>query len=469
MANKFIDSTLLDKAIMMAVKAHSNTERRGKGFPYIVHPMEAMEIVSTITADQEILAATALHDVVEDTDMTLEDVRREFGDRVASLVASESETPVEGKSESESWRERKQAAISRLCNASHDAKIVALGDKLSNMRAIYRDYQELGDKLWDRFHAPGGKSDHEWHYRGLTNAFLALAGTFAFNEFTQLVSKVFGEPKPELIDMSEWEESGDGFTAISYNHKDGQRMMKLYADFIPEHVPLHELKTTWHIRQMGLNIPNAYRLVTDGKRVGVEFQCIAPKWSFARAISNEPERIEEFAHKYAMECKKLHATKCNTRNFPDVKDRFIKSVTDNKRLTEQQKAVITGFIKSVPEQQTCIHGDLHMGNIITNGKEDFWIDLADFSYGNPLFDLGCGYLQCFCLPEELCQKLYHVSKAQLQHFYTIFAKDYFETDNPQTHCKEIAPFAALYMIGYDNSAGMTPGMKEFIDEAFGFN
>ena len=57
MANNPLDTTLLDKAIIFAVKAHSGTERRGKGFPYIVHPMEAMEIVSTITNDQELLAA----------------------------------------------------------------------------------------------------------------------------------------------------------------------------------------------------------------------------------------------------------------------------------------------------------------------------------------------------------------------------------------------------------------------------
>ena len=86
MANKYIDSTVLDKAIIFAVNAHHNTERRGKGFPYIVHPMEAVEIVATITPDQELLAAAALHDTIEDTDVTVEDIRREFGERIAGLV-----------------------------------------------------------------------------------------------------------------------------------------------------------------------------------------------------------------------------------------------------------------------------------------------------------------------------------------------------------------------------------------------
>ena len=121
MANKYIDSTLLDKAILFAVRAHHNTERRGKGFPYIVHPMEAVEIVATITPDQELLAAAALHDTVEDTDVTVEQIRQEFGDRIAELVRSESDTFVQGVSEEDSWHDRKQAAITRLKNASRDA------------------------------------------------------------------------------------------------------------------------------------------------------------------------------------------------------------------------------------------------------------------------------------------------------------------------------------------------------------
>ena len=92
MANKPLDTTLLDRAIVFAVHAHAGTERRGKGFPYIVHPMEAVEIVATMTRDQELLAAAALHDTVEDTDVTVEQIRTEFGDRIASLVASESDT-----------------------------------------------------------------------------------------------------------------------------------------------------------------------------------------------------------------------------------------------------------------------------------------------------------------------------------------------------------------------------------------
>ncbi len=190
MANKPLNTELLDRAIVFAVRAHAGTERRGKGFPYIVHPLEAVEIAATMTPDQELLAAAALHDTVEDTDVTLEQIRAEFGDRIASLVATESDVMVEGTSKADSWHARKQAAIDRLASASRDAKIVALGDKLSNMRAIARDYAEQGDALWNLFRAKDPK-EHEWHYRGLAESLRELHNTFAYQEFERLINQVF--------------------------------------------------------------------------------------------------------------------------------------------------------------------------------------------------------------------------------------------------------------------------------------
>ena len=190
MPKKTINSEILDRALVFAIRAHTNQERRGKGFPYIVHPLEAVSIVATMTPDQEMLAAAALHDTVEDTSVTVEQLREEFGDRVAHLVEEESDKFIEGMSEAESWHTRKQMAIDRLAAASRDAKVVALGDKLSNMRAIARDYAMQGDNLWNLFHVKE-RSEHEWHYRGLAASLSELKDTFAFQEFEQLIDQVF--------------------------------------------------------------------------------------------------------------------------------------------------------------------------------------------------------------------------------------------------------------------------------------
>jgi len=190
MANKPLDTALLDRAIVFALRAHAGTERRAKGFPYIVHPLEAVTIVATMTSDQELLAAAVLHDTVEDTDVTIDQIRAEFGDRIASLVAADSDMPVQNMNAEDSWYVRKQAAIDRIAASSHDAKIVAMGDKLSNMRAIARDYVMQGDALWNLFRV-NNRKDHEWHYRGLAEALRELQDTFAYKEFEQLINQVF--------------------------------------------------------------------------------------------------------------------------------------------------------------------------------------------------------------------------------------------------------------------------------------
>ena len=192
MANHPLDTTLVDAAIRFAVDAHAGTERRGKGFPYVIHVLEAMSIVATMTSDPELLAAAALHDTVEDTDVTLDRIREVFGARVASLVETETDIQLSEDGRQNSWRERKQAAIDRLAATSREAKMVALGDKLSNMRAIARDYRVKGDALWHIFHAPGGRADHAWHYRGLASSLSELSDTDAYREFTDLIERVFG-------------------------------------------------------------------------------------------------------------------------------------------------------------------------------------------------------------------------------------------------------------------------------------
>lgn len=192
MGEKHIDTKFLDEAIIFATNAHAGVERRGKGFPYIVHPLEVVAIVSTMTADQELLAAAALHDVVEDTDIGLDVIREKFGDRVARIVESESDKFDPNLSLEASWKGRKAAAIARIKNSSRESKIVALGDKLSNMRAIYRDFKTMGPAIWNIFHEKDPK-EHEWHYRGLVDSLSELKDTFAFKEFSSLVDEVFSK------------------------------------------------------------------------------------------------------------------------------------------------------------------------------------------------------------------------------------------------------------------------------------
>ncbi len=189
------DFSLLNSALLFAAEKHGGVFRKATGMPYILHPMEAAVIAATVTNDPEILAAALLHDVVEDAGVTEEELRLRFGERVAALVAEESENKREDMPAELTWKIRKQEAVTHLACAGRDAKIVALGDKLSNMRAVARDYETLGPDLWRSFHCKDPE-EQAWYYRSMACALEELSGTPAWRELTELVDRVFG-PEPE--------------------------------------------------------------------------------------------------------------------------------------------------------------------------------------------------------------------------------------------------------------------------------
>ena len=180
-----------NRAIEFAAEKHASKKRKGADLPYIVHPMEVCAIASTMTEDLEVLAAALLHDVIEDSDATEGDIKERFGERVAKLVAHESEDKMDHLPREESWVYRKQQALERLKGASRDAQIILLGDKLSNMRSIYREYTAMGDDVWQIFNMKD-KARHAWYYRGIAGVLDRVRDTVAFREYEVLLDKIFG-------------------------------------------------------------------------------------------------------------------------------------------------------------------------------------------------------------------------------------------------------------------------------------
>ncbi len=181
----------LNEAISYAAKMHAAKKRKGTNIPYIVHPMEAAAIAASMTEDMEIIAAAVLHDTVEDSDTTKEDLERMFGKRVADLVASDSEDKMENIPAENSWQIRKQATLDALKNSEYDEQIIVLSDKLSNMRSLYKDYRVIGDKVWERFHVKE-KEKHAWYYGGIKDVLDKVKDTAAYEEYAALITKVFG-------------------------------------------------------------------------------------------------------------------------------------------------------------------------------------------------------------------------------------------------------------------------------------
>lgn len=184
---------LVSEAVAFAAKAHDGMRRKKSSVPYILHPMEAAVIVGTMTDDQDIIAAAALHDVVEDAGITIEEIEERFGKRVRDLVQSETEDKRADLPPASTWRIRKEESLSVLKTTDDIAVLMVwLGDKLANMRSFYRDWKVEGDTMWQRFNQKDAW-EQAWYYRSIVDLTERLSGTSAWLEYKTLTELVFGK------------------------------------------------------------------------------------------------------------------------------------------------------------------------------------------------------------------------------------------------------------------------------------
>lgn len=185
-------SEKLNEAIFFAAKAHGSQCRKMEKIPYILHSMEVAAIIGSMTTDEDVMMAGLLHDVIEDTAFSYEEISEHFGKRVADLVASETEDKHKDRPATETWKQRKEESIAVLRDtADENVRILWLADKLSNMRSLYRNWMKKGDAVFDAFHQKD-KNEHGWYYRTIGSYVATLDQTAAYQEYNQLVNAVFG-------------------------------------------------------------------------------------------------------------------------------------------------------------------------------------------------------------------------------------------------------------------------------------
>jgi len=161
-----MDYELFDKALIFAARAHRSQYRKGTDIPYITHPMAMAAMLVEMGCADELVVAALLHDVVEDTPVTLAEVETAFGPQVAELVQGVSEPD-----RSVSWEERKAQTLHKLREAPLAVKLLACADKLHNIRSLSRSYAEIGEPVWQRFNR--GKEKQAWYYRALVESLMA--------------------------------------------------------------------------------------------------------------------------------------------------------------------------------------------------------------------------------------------------------------------------------------------------------
>lgn len=173
----------IHNAIYFSALKHQNQKRKGTEIPYIVHPMEVMQILIENRCSEDVIIAGILHDTLEDTDTKPEEIEKEFGRDILNLVKTESED------KSKTWKERKQHTIDCLKTDTFETKLVCCADKLSNVRSMYLDLKTTGEELWKRFNAD--KKEIAWYYDSLVEKLSELKDYNMYSELKETVNAVF--------------------------------------------------------------------------------------------------------------------------------------------------------------------------------------------------------------------------------------------------------------------------------------
>ena len=163
-----------DAALALAARAHRDQLRKGTDLPYIAHPVHVSAILMHHGFGEDLAIAGLLHDVVEDTDISLDTIRADFGSVVAGLVEAVTETKsVDGVELP--WEQRKAEKLARLQAGGPEVAALKAADAIHNARAIVADLQRDGAVVWERFKR--GPEQTVSYYRAIYDGVRAKLGT----------------------------------------------------------------------------------------------------------------------------------------------------------------------------------------------------------------------------------------------------------------------------------------------------
>jgi (p)ppGpp synthase/HD superfamily hydrolase len=180
-----------DEALAYAVRLHAAQLRKGTEIPYVSHLLGVCALVLEDGGDENEAIASLLHDAGEDAGgrQRVDEIRRRFGDEVEGIVEDTSDSLEIPKPP---WRDRKESYLAHLETASRAALRVSLADKLHNARAIVRDYEQIGEEVWNRFNAP--RDAVLWYYRSLADIFRRRSTSPMALELDRVVSELERTP-----------------------------------------------------------------------------------------------------------------------------------------------------------------------------------------------------------------------------------------------------------------------------------
>ena len=446
---------IIEEAIIYATIMHQGKIRKFGGIPYILHPMEVAQILSTMTDDREIIAAGILHDIVEDTDGTLAEIGSRFGKRVAYLVSSESENEYPNEDKAATWKRRKEESLLVLKNSTDiGVKMLWLADKLANIRSLAGIYSEKGEAMWQDLH----QSDPAmqcWYYRTIAETVeQSLNKTGAFKELIKHINFIwpgtFDSDKARYrkyreVSIDGCKQLGRGAKGEVYRYDD-ELVIKVYNQNNTYRDVEREIASARRAFVLGIPTAISFGIVSVGDRYGSMYELMDSE-TVSQCIARSPGQVGAYADIMAELALTIHGiTAGENDRFPDVRERLLFYVNggiayEDEALAERCRQLIN----ALPATDNLVHGDFHTGNVFLQNGEPLLIDMDRLSRGQPIAEISDLYYFYVILGEDdpsVVEKFMGFSYQTSLRFFDCFLKKYLNTDD-ESKLKEVIEKASF--------------------------
>lgn len=272
-----------------------------------------------------------------------------------------------------------------------------------------------------------------------------------------------------LIDLDQWIKSGEGNQGESFVSKDDDMViLKLYSERINPDLVVDEIAMAKSVQDAGIVCPDAGSLVRCGNRYGIIFARIVGKKSFCRAVADDPECIPDMARRMAVMAKDMHSRSSVGTPFKSVVDEYVR-LMGCISMEPEVKAVGEKYLKQImmEDRKTIVHGDFHFGNLITDGKKDYFIDLGMVGYGHPDNDNSMFFIIATGMPEEVEMRDYHITLKQSVEFWNEYKYAYYGPDAPSNEVffERFKPYLFMRSLLVERDCGKNP-LNDFLRRKF---
>ena len=448
----------IEEAIIYATVMHQGKLRKLENTPFILHPLVVAQILSTMTSDEDIITAGILHDIVEDTDGTLEEIEKRFGERVAFLVSSVSEKPVPGEAPDVSWKRRKEDSLRVVKNSGDQGvRMVFLADQLANIRSLAGNVSEHGEKLWENFHQRDPEM-HHWYYRTVAEQMeLSLNKTGAFKELIKHINFLWpGTFDSDKARYRKYREvSVEGCRRIGHGAKgdvyryDDELIIKVYNQNNTYRDVEGEISMARKAFILGIPTAISFGIVSVGEQYGAMYELLDAE-TLSACIARNPGQVDTYAKMMAGLGHTIHGIEVSESDgFPDCGHR-IRSYIEGGigREDEALARKCASLLDTLPPTHTLLHGDFHTGNVFLQNSEPLLIDMDRLSTGHPIVELSdlCYFYEILGEddPAEVADFMGFPCETARQ-FFRCFLKHYLDTED-ESRLNEVTEKASL--IGY---------------------